>query len=661
MFFLSRQTVRRHLPLYAGSFVALSVGVFLLGLAATATAATIAYHGPTGAGITVRVPGSGDDDPRNVRVPLDGADVSGLQTVLSLVGGICGFITIFVIASTFAFAVASRRREVGLLRLIGATPRQIRRMVLGEAFMVALAASLTGAVLAQLATPLLLARASYTELAPVKLEAASPWVPLAITVAIGLVVALLGARSAARRAGRVGPVEALREAALEPPRIGVVRILFGLIFLAGSITLLALIRPGTGEAVIPLAMFTPMFLVIALTLLAPLVVPWIGRLWAIPLVRWTNASGRLARSNVVAAPRRSASLAAPILSISAIAGSMVLTLSFAADANSATIRDTLTAPLVITAAENPGDLRERILATPGVAVADGGIPVGIIRKDADDAELESGEGIDPALAARTRALTPITGDLTQLTGKTVAIGKEMAGLGHYKIGSEVSVVYTDRTTDALRVVAILRDAQGVNSSMLVPQDLARQHAPEAQPEHWFVLPADGVDPGQLQARLDQQLTGTGAHVVRAEAWEREQDEGLRKGNQFGLILLLGPAAIYSAIAIANTLLMGSLQRRHEFVTSRLLGATPAQIRRMVLWESSLVGAAALTLGTVITTTVGILLRHAMTEGLHDVPTTIPWALLLGIGTLCLVLATGAATAPTAFILRRTSPADAVGD
>ena len=278
MFFLSRQTVRRHRSLYAGSFVALAVGVFLLGLAATATAATIAYHGPAASTITVSLPNA--EPPTTAKVYLGDADASGLQVVLSMVGVLCGFITIFVIASTFAFAVAFRRREVGLLRLIGATPKQVRRMILGEAFVVALVAALTGAVLAQLATPLLLAKASYTELAPVKLEPASPWIPLAIAMTAGLVVAMLGARSAARRAGRIGPVDALREASLEPPRIGPVRISFGLLFMAGSIVMLALIRPSSGEAAVPLAMFTPMLLVVGLTLLGPLIVPLIGRLWA---------------------------------------------------------------------------------------------------------------------------------------------------------------------------------------------------------------------------------------------------------------------------------------------------------------------------------------------------------------------------------------------
>ncbi|MGW1346941.1 FtsX-like permease family protein [Kribbella sp. NPDC002412] len=640
MFYLSRQTVGRHRSLYAGSFVALAVGVFLLGLAATATAATIAYDGPLAAGITVTTLGSPDTPPEQVRVPTSDADVSGLQTVLSMVGTLAGFITIFVIASTFAFAVASRRREIGLLRLIGATPRQVRRMILGEALAVAIAAALTGAVLAQLATPLLLSKASYTELAPVELEPASPWVPLSIAVGAGVLVAMLGARSAARRAGRVGPIDALREAALEPPRIGPVRIVFGLLFLAGSITLLALIRPSTGEGVMPLAMFTPMLLVIALTLLAPLIVPWISRLWSLPLTRWTQVSGLLARSNVIAAPRRSASLAAPILAISAIAGSMVLSLSFAADSAEAAIRDAVRAPVVVTGSH--------LSSTDGVAAADAGVPLQFVRISQDYAQLEDAEGIDPAIAVKTRQLAPIAGDLTQLTGNTVAVGKETAGFEHYRVGDEVPVTFLDRSSAKLRIVAIVPDAFGANPSFLVPLDLAREHAPTAEPERIFVLPEPGVD---LVGKLD--------NAVPAAEWEAEQAQGVRKGNQFGLILLLGPAALYSAIAIANTLLMGSLQRRHEFVTSRLLGATPAQIRRMVLWESSLVGAVALSLGTAITVTVGILIRRALTSGVADVPVTVPWGVLLGIGGICLTLAVGSALAPTTYILRRSQPSGAL--
>jgi putative ABC transport system permease protein len=348
---------------------------------------------------------------------------------------------------------------------------------------------------------------------------------------------------------------------------------------------------------------------------------------------------------VVAAPRRSASLAAPILAISAIAGSMVLSLSFAADSAEAGIRDALRAPIVVRGSAD-------LTAVPGVTAVDAGIPLQLIRINSDDAELEEAEGIDPAVATRTRDLTAVSGDISRLTGNTVAVSKEMAGFDGYQVGDEIPVIFTDRSAAKLRIVAVVKNAQGVNPSILIPLDLARKHAPTAQPERIFV---DGAD----LATLNEHLSGTTAHAVPAAEWEAEQAKGVREGNRLGLILLLGPAALYSAIAIANTLLMGSLQRRHEFITSRLLGATPAQIRRMVLWESSLVGAVALSLGTAITLTVGILIRHAMTSGMTDVPMTVPWAVLTGIAGICLTLAVGSALAPTTYILRRSQPSAAV--
>ena len=64
MLFLSRQTIHRHRSRYAGSFVALAVGVLLLGLAATATAATVAYHGPTADTLVVNLPTAAAPIPR---------------------------------------------------------------------------------------------------------------------------------------------------------------------------------------------------------------------------------------------------------------------------------------------------------------------------------------------------------------------------------------------------------------------------------------------------------------------------------------------------------------------------------------------------------------------------------------------------------------------
>jgi putative ABC transport system permease protein len=631
MFHLSRQTVRQNWTLYAGAFVALAFGVLMLGLAATTTAATAAYQNGAPGGILVTVTGDGEA-PRQVR--YGGEDVSGLQSVLGIIAMISGFITIFVVASTFAFVVASRRRELGLLRLIGATPRQVRRMVLGEALCVAFAASLAGAIAAQLLTPLVLDQASGTELAPVRLSPASPWLPLGVTIAIGMLVALLGARAASKRAAKVAPVEALREATVEPRRLGWGRALVGTLFLAGAIAMLALIRPGTGEAVVALAMFTPMVLVIALVALAPVLIPLLARLWGLLMSRTT--SGHLARANVVAGPRRTASLASPILGISAIAGSMVLSLSFAADASYAAMQRDIVAPIVVPGnGKDPSGIR-------GVEVADGAIPVEVIRTDRGDADGDTALGVDPASYARTHRITV---SLAELRGDTVAISKELSMFDGYRVGDEMGVTFLDGTAKKLRVVAVLDISVDILPGLLLPRELAQAHAPDAVPDEWFVIPSPGASPD---------IPG----AVPTAEWIKQTNDEMRDGLRFGLILMLGPGALYAGIAIANTLLMGVLQRRHEFATTRLLGVTPSQIRRMVLAESGLVGLIALSLGTGITVLVGGLIRWAMTSGLPSAPVTVPWPVLGGIAAVCLVIAVGAALAPTAYILRTVRPADA---
>ena len=56
------------------------------------------------------------------------------------------FVSIFIIANTFNIVMGQRVRELGLLRAIGATPRQVRRAVLGEALVVGFVASIVGLI-----------------------------------------------------------------------------------------------------------------------------------------------------------------------------------------------------------------------------------------------------------------------------------------------------------------------------------------------------------------------------------------------------------------------------------------------------------------------------------------------------------------------------------
>src|SRR3954447_19879681 len=66
------------------------------------------------------------------------ADRAGLIAIFGALGGIAGAVALFVVAGTFGLAIAQRRRETAVLRALGATPPQIRRLVAGEALLVSL-------------------------------------------------------------------------------------------------------------------------------------------------------------------------------------------------------------------------------------------------------------------------------------------------------------------------------------------------------------------------------------------------------------------------------------------------------------------------------------------------------------------------------------------
>src|SRR5262249_61367246 len=132
--------------------------------------------------------------PRRDAEPDPGAGLLAVAAaLLGTTSGLAGFVSVFVVASTFAYAVAARRREFGLLRTAGATPRQIRRLVLGEALAVGVLASAAGGALGIVIAPPFARWLARSGIAPPDFTAHIIVWPVAVALPPGLAVALLGA------------------------------------------------------------------------------------------------------------------------------------------------------------------------------------------------------------------------------------------------------------------------------------------------------------------------------------------------------------------------------------------------------------------------------------------------------------------------------------
>lgn len=237
----------------------------------------------------------------------------GMQ-VLTGISALAGFVTVFVVASTFAFTVAQRRRELGLLRAIGATPKQVRRMVYGEALLVGALGAVVGVAIGAVTAPGVAGLLVDAGLEPATYAVRYTPLPIGAAILAGPVVALLGAWAAARRAARVRPLAALREAAVEQRPMGRMRWIMGALVTTVGIAL-AVGTATTGDAQdrASFALYSAMALVTGVAVLAPAVVPPLVRLCRSPLRRGGGAIGLLVREGALTATRRTAATAAPVL------------------------------------------------------------------------------------------------------------------------------------------------------------------------------------------------------------------------------------------------------------------------------------------------------------------------------------------------------------
>src|SRR6202020_2518628 len=138
-------------------------------------------------------------------------DLSFISTALLIFAFIALLVGGFTIYNTFSITVGQRTRELALLRVVGASRRQLFRSVLAEAAVTGLIASLIGLGLGVAAAlglrALLKAFGIVLPSAPLVFEARTA----VVAIAVGVGVTLLSAIVPARRAVRIAPVAALVE------------------------------------------------------------------------------------------------------------------------------------------------------------------------------------------------------------------------------------------------------------------------------------------------------------------------------------------------------------------------------------------------------------------------------------------------------------------
>ncbi|MFJ4093987.1 FtsX-like permease family protein [Kitasatospora sp. NPDC089913] len=581
-----------------------------------------------------------------------GEDLVSLVAVLGTAGGVSAFVSAFVVASTYSYAVAQRRRELGLLRLAGATRGQVRRTVLAEALVLGAVACASGCALGHLAAPALLRWLSGAGLAPPGLALVPAVWPLPAAFATGLLVAVAGVAVAARRAGRTGPLDALRTADLDTGVLTAGRLLTGLGLLLAFLALTVAALATDPVDLLHRKTFTtrPMWLICACGLLSPLLAPPLLRLAARALPHRGGGSarpvGRLVPAAAAAALRRTGAVAAPVVVAVALTGSLAGAPAAVGAARSAEAGARTGADLVVVPADgSAGPLLAALRAVPGVGALCATAPttLALVEPDGVTVRSEARAVTGPAGLAALARLPVLAGSTAALDDESLVLPAEW---GHHRVGEPVPVVRADGSRTTLRVAAVLRDGLGDNGLYVTAAN-----APGSRVDRVDV--ALGPDGGSDRvAAVRSAALPYGAAVHTREQWLAAGPSP--RTTWLRTVLVLGLAVLYTGIALANTLFMATADRRRELALLRLAGATRAQVVRLVTAESVLVTAVGAVLGCAAAAVQLASLYGALAVLRVPAPLVLPWH-EVGVVTAGALLLAALCAAPAAAWALRVRP------
>jgi len=132
--------------------------------------------------------------------------ISGLNSILNIfyvLLALSVIVSVFGIVNTLILTVFERTREIGMLRAIGMTRRQIRRMIRHESVITALIGGVLGIILGIVLGGLLVARIDF-------IVFSLPVLSLIVFAVAAIFVGILAAIFPARRAARLNVLEALQ-------------------------------------------------------------------------------------------------------------------------------------------------------------------------------------------------------------------------------------------------------------------------------------------------------------------------------------------------------------------------------------------------------------------------------------------------------------------
>ncbi|WP_131741871.1 ABC transporter permease [Actinomadura roseirufa] len=587
-----------------------------------------------------------DPDPSGGRNLLDGTEITAEITT-----AVVSFVAIFVVVATFAFVADLRRREMAQLRMAGATARQMRRMIVVEAVLIGVVASLAGCAAGVFGGRLVGRAMVHADIAPGWFTVGLSWWPLPAGFATGLFSALAGSAVTAWRAGRVAPIEALREAAVDQRVMTPLRWLLAAGMLLSAVVLAGLVINGSPAEMTSLKkiIHIPLLFVGAFALLLPVLIGPMVRGLTRPLAR-LGPGAMIVRANAIAAARRTATTAGAVVVAVGVAATFFALQDGAESARAHQWAGASRADFVVLPAAGralPGTVLAALQHVPGVRAApvrEASVYVGT--REGQFIDALNAQIVDPGDVPGVEAPALLSGRLGDFGRNSLIVDRRAADGGDLEPGTPVSVWGPDGTKRDVTVTAVARTGLVGDQTFLSSDAVTSARASRADVR---VLPGSGRV--EAERALRAALSGQPARILPQDAAARAEASDSRGSSRSATFIVLGIALLYSLVAVANTMVMAGTGRRRELAALQLSGATRKQSLGYVAVESMI----AVVLGSVVAAAAGVTVMVAQGLAFYRVTGTVhpavPWASTAGVIAVCLLIGVLAGTGAAAHAMR----------
>ena len=586
---------------------------------------------------------------------------SDVHTATVAYAGLTMLVAALVISNSYSVLVAQRTRELGLLRLVGATRAQIIRMVLGESAVVGVAGAVVGG---GLGVVLAYVAARVVRTGGIDVGFTATWSMAAVAVVVGVTTSVVGSMWPAWRASRVPPIEAWSDTQAGADRRsrgvvpGVLTLLgFGL---AGIVAGRSQAFDATTLSVIGLGVLVGF---IGLALLSRWVVVPFTAVLGWPLVRVVGISARLGVGNTARQPSRTAGAASTLMVGLALVSTVGTFGASAHEAINAQVGAAGTADLYV---ERRGVVRVSTSAVDEL------VRHSRFSRGIDDAvEVTS---VDGSLLGRDEATSPVVASDLAAASRIIDLG-DVVGDPASSTDARPAAMLSTSTAERLGVAVgeqvTLRSVSGesrrltvaatyTNTAILGPAVVPWVTARDMSADGTFDLAAvrlrDGAPLDRIKDRMARTLhdlpkLGIDTPAGFAALSTTVADTTLR----IVMVLLVGALGI-GLLGLVTTLALSVLERRRELVMLRALGASRAQIKMLVWFEASMIGVIAATVGIGVGTAIGRI-GVGLAPGTLSGSPVIPWA-DLGAVALAAVAIAWAVSIGVARRAARVPPAEA---